>query len=453
MLAKFQSLLLLVLIVISLSILALSEEYKASNETVLSNVVCAGYDISTAVDVDGNLWSWGNNDKGQLGLGDFDNRMTMNQVNFSSTGEVLSFESLSSSIFTLALDDNGRVWSWGPNSQGQLGTGDLKDRYLPQAIPLNTTFAQISAGSYHSLALDDNGFIWTWGGNDHGQLGTGNKEKSTHPQRIKSFGIENHLEFLEISAGNAFSMALDMDGKIWSWGKNDQGQLGVSDKNEHLVPVKIGLAANFTSVSCGVDHTVAVDSEGQLWAWGGNSMGQLGTGDQKERTHPVKVKASKNHFRYASAGNFYTLAIDDNGTVFAWGNNKDGELGLGDKKNRDTPSKIDIDVKFEVVSAGLFHSLGLDEKQQIWAWGSNDYGQLGLGDNVTRTTPHKVYLHPTPEPSSPDKNKWKLPVIIASSVGGALLILIVVVVIVGVWYKRKDKDAFDRRPLLDQQTR
>jgi len=148
-------------------------------------------------------------------------------------------------------------------------------------------------------------------------------------------------------------------------------------------------AQNWSSVSCGTYHTIARKTDGTLWAWGYNWNGQLGLGDTTDRNTPTKVGTDTN-WASVSCGAQHTLAIKTDGTLWAWGYNWNGQLGLGDTTERNTPTKVGTETNWSSVSCGVYHTLARKTDGTLWAWGANGDGQLGLGDTTDRYTPTKV---------------------------------------------------------------
>ena len=178
--------------------------------------------------------------------------------------------------------------------------------------------------------------------------------------------------------------------------KNPDGSLDVIYKGYHF---KISANGNLTvseerkyvKVSAGENYSLAIDEEGNLWAWGDNSGGQLGDGTKETRTSPIQIK-SGTKFKEISAGENYSLAIDEEGNLWTWGNNTYGQLGDGTTVEKLSPIQIKEGTKFKEISAGRYHGLAIDEEGNLWAWGRNGSGQLGDGTKVERLNPIQINL-------------------------------------------------------------
>jgi alpha-tubulin suppressor-like RCC1 family protein len=176
--------------------------------------------------------------------------------------------------YTAAIDTSGHLWTWGQNEYGQLGDGTYDD--TPAGTTrvqedTNNTWASVSVSDYHTAAIDTSGHLWTWGLNDNGQLGIGNAVNHNTPQ-----SVEPTHTWLSVSTGDHHTVAIRSDGTLWAWGLNDNGQLGIGATGNRNTPVQESThATNWVSVSAGDFFTVAIDSDGDIYAWGDNDFGQV----------------------------------------------------------------------------------------------------------------------------------------------------------------------------------
>ena len=203
------------------------------------------------------------------------------------------------------------------------------------------------------------------------------------------------------SAGHGHNMAIGEDGTLWAWGENHLGQLGLSDTANRYTPTRVGTNADWVHVSAGRGtHTLGIrkDSSGNrtLWAWGYNQNGQLGLGDTEDRNTPTRV-GTYTDWVHVSAGGTHTMGIREDGegtrTLWAWGDNLTNQLGLGDTAAYSTPTRVMFDTSgWQTVSAGSQHTLAVREDsagpRTLWVWGRGS--GLGLGDTAIRTTPTQV---------------------------------------------------------------
>ncbi len=386
--------------------------------------------FSLAVGSDGNAYSWGGNSYGQLGDGTTTNRTTPVKVS-KPAGVPTDFNYVQVSAgwqHSLGLGSDGYVYAWGYNNYGQLGNNTsggysavpvrVRDPASPTDANKGLKAIQVSAGYYHSLAVDKDGNIWAWGLNKNGQLGdnTNNftEKANPFPKRVQldSTGANTGLKAIQVSGGGYHSLAIDEDGNTWAWGYNYYGQLGnntnseINDKANPnpqkvlLNPTEANTVLKAVQVSGGDSHSLAIDKNGNVWAWGWNRYAQLGTGNVTGQfvANPVpkqvlldpKDAGTGLKAVQVSAGSSHSLAIDEKGTTWAWGNNGDGRLGDNTTNLRLSPVKVaasaqhtnsaDTWLNAVQVRAGWQHSLAIDMDGNAKAWGDNSNGQIGNTD-------------------------------------------------------------------------
>ena len=330
------------------------------------------------------MWSWGQNNYGQLGLSNTTYRSSPNQVGYVTTWSSLS----GGRAHALAIKTDGTMWSWGRNSYGlgQLGLGDTTDRSSPVQIGALTTWSTIAAGDNHSMAIKTDGTMWSWGTNlYYGTLGLGDNTDRSSPTQIGAL-----TTWSKIDAGGNFTLAIKTDGTLWSWGYNNLGQLGLGDITHRSSPVQVGALTTWSSVSANDNHSLAIKTDGTLWAWGRNYNGILGLGDTTHRSSPVQVGADTNWANIRD-GTFHASAIKTDGTLWAWGRGQEGQLGQGNTTNRSSPVQIGALTTWLNITLGGGHTLATKTDGTLWSWGRNAYnGQLGLGDTTNRSSPVQI---------------------------------------------------------------
>ena len=313
---------------------------------------------------------------------------------------------------TLYLKVNGTVWAVGLNSSGQLGDGTTTNRINPVQVmdasgyPLSGV-VRISAGNEYSVFSKSDGSVWATGYNASGQLGNGTTSYSTYPVQVVEDSGSPFEEVKEISAGmggSGSTFYLKADGTVWAAGYNGVGTLGNGTYNNTSTPVQVVDASGnplngVAKISVGVDHSVFLKGDGTVWAVGYNSNGQLGDGTNTLRTNPVQVvDGSGNPLSGVvgiSAGNYHTVYLKEDGTVWATGKNENGQLGDGTTTGKYNPVQV-LDVSGNPltgvveISAGRDHSVFLKGDGTVWAVGLNSSGQLGDGTNTLRTNPVQV---------------------------------------------------------------
>ncbi len=249
----------------------------------------------------------------------------------------------------------------------------------PVAAAVNDKIAAVTAGSWHSLALGMDGTLWAWGDNHFGQLGQGQTADRLRPARVPGGS-----GWKAIVAGEDFTLGLKTDGTLWAWGTNGYGQLGLgfADADSHPTPTQVG-ADTWKAVAAGVYHALAIRADGTLWTWGYNYYGQLGLADEDtiDRWAPTQV-GTFSDWTAVAGGTYHSLGLRG-GTLWGWGDNRFGQLGMGpgDTDERYIPDQVGKARDWTVIAAGEFHSLGI-RSGTLWAWGDNYFGELGLGASI-----------------------------------------------------------------------
>jgi alpha-tubulin suppressor-like RCC1 family protein len=239
-------------------------------------------------------------------------------------------------LHTVALKNDGTFWVWGNNYYGQLGDGTNTNRNTPVPVSgLTGIITAISAGVFNTVALKNDRTVLAWGLNSSGQLGDGTTTDSDTPVPVSGL-----INVIAISAGESYAVALKNDGTVWAWGSNGYGQLGDGSTIEKHTPVPVsGLTGIITAISAGELHTVALKNDGTVWAWGRNNYGQLGDGTTTDSDTPVQASGLTGITAIA-AGESHTVALKNDGTLWAWGRNNYGQLGDGTTTDSDTPVQV-----------------------------------------------------------------------------------------------------------------
>lgn len=246
---------------------------------------------------------------------------------------------------------------------------------------------RLSAGLSHTAYVDEHGTLWTWGSNQEGQLGAETQETGVDREGNQVAVSGTSLAVLEdvrsVAAGGDFTVALKTDGTLWAWGGNDYGQLGNGTVVSAAQPVQV--LDQVTAVSAGDYHVAAIRADGTLWTWGDNLYGQLGDGSRDSVSAPHQVLAD---VRFAVMGDYHAAAISTDGTLYTWGSNLDGQLGnggLGDTTDEGTgatlqltPTAVSLPAAVSNVTVGAGHTAAILSDGTLWTWGRNDAMQLGL---------------------------------------------------------------------------
>ncbi|MGI4864268.1 MAG: T9SS type A sorting domain-containing protein [Janthinobacterium lividum] len=311
-------------------------------------------------------------------------------VLLAGTGPAAAQRVAASQSFTLSIHPDGTLWAWGQNNGGQLGLGNATATYqlAPQQVGTAANWASVSAGYNHVVAVRTDGTLWAWGTNTFGQLGLGT---SSSVQRTPT-QVGSASNWLSASAGYSCTLAVRADGTLWAWGYNGSGQLGLgaASTTSQPAPTQVGTATTWQRVSAGNGHTLALQTDGSLWAWGDNYVGQLGLGTTTSPTGPTRVGTAT--WVSAEAGPSYSLAVRQDGTLWAWGTNNQGQLGTGTTANQLAPSQVGTATTWQSVAPGNGFALARRQDGTLWSWGYNRWGQLGRGTTIaqTQTIPAQV---------------------------------------------------------------
>ena len=291
--------------------------------------------------------------------------------------------------FTINVTGSDTPFAWGTNSWDELGVSYLTttSSNTPVQVSGLTGVTAISAGFRFTLALKSDGTVWAWGDNGFGELGNNSNNDSYTPVQVEGSGGSGYLTgVIAISAGFHHCLALKSDGTVWAWGDNTYGELGISDTtSSSKTPVQVGSLSNVTAIAAGGDYfSLALKSDATVWAWGYEAYGQLGnnvsTGSNTNTYVPVEVSGSTgtgylSGITAIAAGYSHSLALKSDGSVWSWGDNTDGELGMGNlyPSSESHPYQVvGTDggnlTGITAISAGELYSLALDNSGHVYSW-------------------------------------------------------------------------------------
>jgi alpha-tubulin suppressor-like RCC1 family protein len=355
----------------------------------------------------GAAYIWGDNTWGQIGDGTQNSpKPTPTAIGGSSTWKAVA----AGGSHTLAIKADGTLWAWGLCVNGQLGLGVQGAscfRTVPTKVGVAADWTAVSAGDAHSLAIE-NGKIMAWGQGTNGKLGvaggTGttctanNNQDQTIPTQLRCFfpygsatlpttaplataPSLGSASWRSIAAGGNHSMALLSTGVLYSWGSDSAGQLGqLTGTSNPGIPTGVNQPAGFTyvvAISAGSNHSLAIEQGGSIYSWGDNTSGQLGRSTGTTAGPAPIVEAGP--WIAVAAGGSHSLGIKQDLSLWAWGSNAYGQLGNNTATDSAVPVQVGGTTRFNKVSAGLNHSVAIDTNGNLWVWGRNDSGQLGTG--------------------------------------------------------------------------
>ncbi|QDZ17710.1 chromosome condensation regulation protein [Chloropicon primus] len=355
------------------------------------------------------LLAWGKNNAGQLGLGHTKDVFKPEFVPTFYPKKVKAFAAGGSAAgeggFSLILTEGDKLYAFGCNEYGQLGVGDNEKRRSMTQVNVASSSSgervvRVAAGDAFGVALTESGRVYSWGNNLAGQLGLGDVRDRNVPTLVTGNGLESQ-NITDIAAGSRFVVALSERGAIWTWGSNDFGQLGQGtipgggSFSSEPREIKGGAlqGVKFSAVALGSNHTLALSRSGEIYAWGENDFGQLGLGDRDNRNKPFAVlhRFTRSRIQSIAAGAKHSMALSEKGEIFTFGSNDCDQLGysLGRNSNGNfmtVPSLVDS-VKGVRIHAGARVSMTTVRTGKVFVWGCNDLGQLGLGDQKPRPAP------------------------------------------------------------------
>jgi len=333
---------------------------------------------------DSYLYTWGNGLMGALGLGNTTYYSSPKQV-----GALITWSKVAGGKYSsVATKTDGTLWTWGRNNNGQLGLGNSGTDYSsPKQVGALTTWLNIASGSYYTIATKTDGTLWTWGYNNAGQLGLNNTTSYSSPKQVGSL-----TNWSQVACGTiAFTVATKTDGTLWAWGSNNNGSLGLSNTTYYSSPKQIGALTNWLNVSAAYNTVIATKTDGTLWTWGRGSSGQLGLGNTTSYSSPKQVGALTNWLNIAGSGSGYSnMATTTSGTLYSWGDNGYGQLGLGDTTNRSSPTQVGSLTTWSKIALRSNGALATKTDGTLWVWGRNNNGQLGLGNTTYYSSPKQV---------------------------------------------------------------
>lgn len=392
--------------------------YDAGTVGITTTVSSAG-DRTAAITSDGTLWMWGGFITPSIDkrYGGMDNGYQEWPVKIMT--DVISVSC--SEYYTAAIKKDGSLWMWGLNDCGQLGNGNQGDTvfngqvYQLSPVKIMDGVAAVCCGFSHTAVIKTDGSLWLFGNNEYGAIGNnhqGNDTRSrdyangTAEYPIQTIPVKIMDDVVCVSCGFKFTAAVKKDGTLWTWGDNQYGQLGIGERgseslnngipvfyrNDRYVPTKI--LDDVISVSCGGSHAAALKQDGSLWIWGQNGSGCLGVGstsaaekDGYNSTVPLKIM---DNVSSVNCGTCITAAQKTDGSLWMWGQNRFYSLiDANTSQDIGVPTKITDGCRAIAVGGDAITAYIIKNDNTLYGWGLKKY--VGIGDeNGKQTTPVKV---------------------------------------------------------------
>lgn len=332
---------------------------------------------------------WGSNLSGNFGNTTNSNSSSTPLSVFSSAswtklvggGEV----NATTGYFTAGIKSNGTLWGFGKNTHGQLGIGNATDISSPVQIGSGTNWADVFGSFCRSnFAIRTDGTLWAWGQNPEGNLGDGTTTPRSSPVQIAG-------TWTTVAAGLFHTIGIKSDGSLWGWGDTGSGQVGSGSTGTSISsPVQLQSGSTFVKVAAGHSSSFAIRSDGTLWAWGTNGSGQIGLGTALALRYSTPVQVgSLTTWSEVKTGGSAVFAKRTDGTYWSWGYNSDGQLGIGSTSSKSTPVQVP-GTDWSIILPSWGFVLGLKNDGTLYAWGEGSDGVHGTGNTTSKSTPVQV---------------------------------------------------------------
>jgi len=265
--------------------------------------VSCGSQHTAAIKTDGTLWTWGNGGNGRLGNGGITSSTPVTTFAGGTNWKQVSC----GQFHTAAIKTDGTLWTWGNGTNGRLGNNNTTDNSLTPVTTFTggTNWKQVTTGVDHTAAIKTDGTLWTWGYGTNGRLGNNDTTNVLTPVTTFAGGTN----WKQVECGNSYTAAIKTDGTLWTWGLGTNGRLGTNDGIQRLTPVTtFAGGTNWKQVACGYLHGAAIKTDGTIWTWGRNNEGQLGNNSTTNSLTPITTFAGGNNWKQVSGGSNYTAA-------------------------------------------------------------------------------------------------------------------------------------------------
>ena len=334
------------------------------------------------------LFSWGYNSSGELGDGVRNSKSSPVQtVSAGTSWKQIENGGRSGTVlgFSAAIKTDGSLWLWGTGTCGALGDSSVVSKSSPvQTVSGGTNWRQVSAGGYNAAGIKTDGTLWTWGNGTFGQNGNNTVLSLSSPVQTISAGTD----WKKISVGYSHAAAIKTDNTLWLWGEWGFGAIGNNVPGNMSSPVQtVSGGTNWKSVSVGLSTTSAIKTDSSLWVWGLNSSGNLGINSLVSISSPVQTVSGGTNWKSVSASQGMS-AVKTDGTLWAWGLNNQGNLGNNNIISSSSPVQtVSGGTDWKEVSTGLFATSAIKTDGSLWVWGLNTRGEVGNASILNVSSP------------------------------------------------------------------
>ncbi len=332
-----------------------------------------------------SLWGWGLNTYGKTGN-------PTNSATYSSpvqVGDLTDWAQISSTdSHANAIKTDGSLWAWGKSTFGSIGDEYNVNRSSPVQLGSDTDWSKASAGYRNSAALRTGGTLWTWGFGSGGTNGHENEDSVSSPTQVGSL-----TTWSDVSVGDGHMLAVRTDGTLWSWGVNTDGELGQEDDGgltNRSSPTQVGSLTTWENVFCGNKQSFAIKTDGTLWGWGYNKNGQLGLGNTTDYSSPVQVGSDTDWAKISCHQND-VIALKTGGSLWSWGTNLSGQLGHNNTTSLSEPTQVGASTDWnDAAITSLGHTVATKTDGTLWGWGDGTFGAHGLETTNDFSSPVQI---------------------------------------------------------------
>ena len=336
------------------------------------------------VNGNGELWTWGLNNYGNLGHNQAHQAKISSPVQVGSATNWVRLMGSGGGTSAGAINTDAELWVWGRNEYGQLGQNDRTSLSSPTQIPGSWTYGSISDNSM--AAVNTSGELWSWGQNEYGQIGQSNTTKYSSPVQVPG------STWVSVIGGSGAFKGVKTDGTLWCWGYNHRGQLGVNNTTNYSSPKQVpGTTWTLSNnTSRGEQAVRFMKTDGTMWSWGYN--GGLGLNDTVKRSSPTQIPGTD--WSTIGGATYNGIATKTDGTLWMWGTNNKGILGQNEgpgAASRSSPIQVGSGTDWLVGhTPDNKYVIATKTDGTLWSWGYNYFGQLGQNNETEYSSPIQI---------------------------------------------------------------